>query len=112
MKKWINQRLRTGLAIMFRYLFTELLQTKHFFEFYYILAIEEIDKINVERKVLKGGKGSKYIYFPICSSLICLLSLDTFPPFIPLFKPLFYLFPPLQNVEKLKKMLSLKKFYE
>ena len=44
-EKWINQTLTTGLVVIFCSLFTvELFQTKYFFEFFYIFAIEEIDK--------------------------------------------------------------------
>ena len=60
MEKWINQTFTTGLVVIFLSLFREeLLQTKCF-EFFYVLAIEEIDKIMVKMlKVMKGGKGLK-----------------------------------------------------
>ena len=46
MEKKIKQTLTTGLVVISRSLFTkELLQTKHFSNFFkYILAIEETDK--------------------------------------------------------------------
>ena len=50
---WINQRLTIGLVIIFRFLLTELHQTKHF-GFFHFLAIEEKNKLMENVKRYKG----------------------------------------------------------
>ena len=48
----VDKQDTTGLVVISRSLFTEeLLQIKHFSKFFYILAIEEIDKIKEELKI-------------------------------------------------------------
>ena len=53
--KWINQTLITCLVVIFYSLLTEEFhQAKHFFAFFYILTIEEIDKLMENVKRYKG----------------------------------------------------------